>query len=37
MMSDKYNIPYGAYIKYAPACDDIYDFLGSFAGVDDKK
>ncbi len=33
-MADKYNIPYNASIKYAPACDDIYDFLGSFSGAD---
>jgi len=37
MMADKYSIPYEACIRYAPACDDIYDFLGSYSGVDDKK
>lgn len=36
MMIDKYNIPYGSFIKYAPACDDIYDFLGSYVHEDKK-
>jgi hypothetical protein len=30
MMNDKYSVPLGSHIKYAPACDDIYDFLGSY-------
>lgn len=37
LMADKYNIPYSASIRYNPACDDIYDFIGSYSGLDDKK
>jgi len=36
-MNNKYAIPYGAHIRYNPACDDIYDFLGSFSSEDGKK
>lgn len=36
LMNDKYDIPFNSYISYAPACDDIYDFLGSYSH-DEKK
>jgi hypothetical protein len=36
-MANKYDVPYGASIRYNPACDDIYDFIGSFSAVDNKK
>jgi hypothetical protein len=36
MMNNKYEIPQGSHIKYAPACDDIYDFLGSYSHEDKK-
>lgn len=37
LMADKYDIPFGSGISYAPACDDIYDFLGSFSSQDKKE
>lgn len=37
LMANKYDIPFGASIKYNPACDDIYDFLGSYSGSEGKK
>ena len=37
LMADKYNIPFDSGVTYAPACDDIYEFLGSYSNQDKKE